>query len=132
MGQIFISVWQISTCGTRGENYPTLDANYSINHNSKVLIEDILDVDMCLRKQNLKKIANLLKNKGVRAIFIKGVFNKKLQICSNILRNYMICCVYVCMYGYEMVCISMHEYWLAPSKVWIVPQPPAGARTRRA
>ena len=35
----------------------------------------------------------------------------------------MICCVYVCMYGYEMVCISMHEYLLAPSKVWTVPQP---------
>jgi len=60
---------------------------------------------------------------GVRAISVRGVFNKKFQICSNILRSYMICCVYVCMYGYEMVCISMHEYLLAPSKVWTVPQP---------
>ena len=41
-----------------------------------------------------------------------------MKICSTILRNYMICCVYVCMYEYEMVCISMHEYLLAPSKVW--------------
>ena len=63
---------------------------------------------------------------------LNSVFNQKLQICSNILRSYMICCVYVCMYGYEMVCISMHEYLLAPSKVWTVPQPPAGARMRRA
>ena len=34
----------------------------------------------------------------------------------------MIRCMYVCMYGYEMVCISMHEYLLAPSKV--LPSPP--------
>jgi len=60
---------------------------------------------------------------GIRAISVRGVVNKKIQICSNILRSYMICCVYVCMYGYEMVCISMHEYLLAPSKVWTVPQP---------
>ena len=44
----------------------------SLAHFNKVLIEDILDVDMCLRIQNLKKIANLLKNKGIRAISIKG------------------------------------------------------------
>ena len=69
MGQILISVWPIWPCGTLGENYATLDANYSINHNSKVLIEDILDVDMCLSFQNLfLKNANLLKNKGFRAL----------------------------------------------------------------
>merc|ERR1712074_213274 len=85
----------------------------SIKHNSKVLIEDILDIDMCLRKQNLKKTANLLKNKGVTAISVKGVFNKKFQICSNILRSYMIYCVYVGMYGYERVGISMYGY------VWV-------------
>ena len=51
----------ISTRGTLGENYPTLDANYSINHNSKVLIEDILDVDMCLRIQNLKKNCKIVE-----------------------------------------------------------------------
>ena len=65
-------------------------------------------------------MANLFKNLGASAISIKGVCNKKFQICSNILRSYMVCCVYVCMYGYEMVCISMHEYLLAPSKVWAV------------
>ena len=53
MGQILISVWHIWPHGTLGENYATLDANYSINHNSKVLIEDILDIDMCLSFQNL-------------------------------------------------------------------------------
>ena len=53
MGQILISVWPIRPRGTLGENYATLDANYSINHNSKVLIEDILDVDMCLSFQNI-------------------------------------------------------------------------------
>ena len=57
----------------------------------------------------------MLKNKGIRAISIRGVFNKKLQICSTILRSNMICCVIIGMYGYEMVCISMHEYLLAPS-----------------
>ena len=46
-------VWPISTCGTCCKNHPTLDANYSINHSSKVLILDILDVDMCLSFQNL-------------------------------------------------------------------------------
>ena len=100
-----------------GENWHFSNANYSIKHNSKVPIEDILDIDMCLRIRNLKKIVNLLNNNCIRAISVKGVLNKKFQICSNILRSYMICCVYVCMYGYEMVCISMHEYLLAPSKV---------------
>ena len=37
----------------------------------------------------------------------------KLHVC-NILTS---CCVYICMYGYKMVCISMHEYLLAPRKV---------------
>ena len=60
---------------------------------------------------------------GVRAISVRSIFNKKFKICTNILRSYMICFVYVFMYGYEMVCISMHEYLLAPSKVWTVPQP---------
>ena len=32
-------------------------------------------------------------------------------------------CVIIGMYGYGMVCISMHEYLLAPCKVWTVPQP---------
>merc|ERR1712105_380793 len=41
--------------------------------------------------ESLKKIANLLKNMGIRAISVRGVFNKKIQICSNILRSYMIC-----------------------------------------
>jgi len=71
-------------------------------------------------------MAIFFKNKGFIAISVKGVFNKKFQISSNILRSYMICCVYICMYGYEMVCISMYEYLLAPSKVWTVPQPPQG------
>ena len=43
----------IFAVGTHGKNHHFLDANYSIKHNSKVLIEDILDIDMCLRKQNL-------------------------------------------------------------------------------
>ena len=33
-------------------------------------------------------------------------------------------CVIIGMYGYERVGISMHEYLLAPSKVWTLPQPP--------
>ena len=41
--------------GTHGKSGHYLDANYSIKHNSKVLIKDILDVDMCLKKRNLKK-----------------------------------------------------------------------------
>ena len=47
MGQILISKWPILAGGTCGENHHSLDANYSIKHNSKVIIEDILDVDMC-------------------------------------------------------------------------------------
>ena len=74
----------------------------------------------------------MLKNKGVTAILVKGVFNKKFQICSNILRSYMICCVYVYMYGYGMVCISIHEYLLAPNKVWTVPQNEAIIVSRRS
>ena len=74
MGQILISVWQIFVVGTFGENRRFSNANYSIKHNSKVLIEDILDVDMCLREQNLKNIANLLKNKCITAISVKGIF----------------------------------------------------------
>ena len=38
---------------------------------------------------------NLLKNKGTRAISVRGVFNKKLHICSTILRSYMICCMFL-------------------------------------
>merc|ERR1712105_438258 len=83
----------IFSVGTLGENHHFSDVNYSIKQNSKVLIQDILDVDMCLRKQNLKKIANLLKNKGVTAISVNGVFNKKFQICSTILRSNIICCM---------------------------------------
>ena len=44
----------IFAVGTLGENLHFSDANYSIKDNSKVLIEDILDVDMCLRIHNLK------------------------------------------------------------------------------
>ena len=44
----------IFAIGTRGENRHSLDANYSIKHNNKVLIQDILEVDLCLRIQNLK------------------------------------------------------------------------------
>ena len=40
-------------------------------------------------------------------------------------------CVDIGIYGYDMVCTSMHEYLLAPSKVQRVSQPPAGARMRR-
>ena len=76
MGQILISKWPIFAVGTLGKNQHFSDANYSIKHNSKVLIEDILDIDMCLRIHNLKKIANLLKYNSVRAIYVKGVFNK--------------------------------------------------------
>ena len=40
---------------------------------------DLLEVDMCLRIQNLNFLcANLLKNKGARAISVRGVFNKKV------------------------------------------------------
>ena len=33
--------------------------------------------------------ANLLKNKGGKAISVRGVFNQKLQICSNIFRSHI-------------------------------------------
>ena len=68
---------------------------------------------MCLKIQNLIFFCKFDLKKGVRAISVRGVFNKKLQICSTILRSYMI----FCMYGYERVYLSMHEYLLAPSKV---------------
>ena len=48
MGKILISVGRIFVVGTSGENRRFSNANYSIKHNSKVIIEDILDVDMCL------------------------------------------------------------------------------------
>ena len=32
-------------------------------------------------------------------------------------RNHDLMCVIIGMYGYEKMCISMHEYLLAPSKV---------------
>ena len=52
------------------------DANYSTNLNIKVLHYGFLQIDVCPRIQNLKKIENWLTNKGARAISVRGVFNK--------------------------------------------------------
>ena len=65
-GRVLLTLW-VKICfpkdqfwrGTRGKNHHSLDANYSIKHNSKVLIQDILDVDMCLRIQNLKFVLQI-------------------------------------------------------------------------
>ena len=38
----------------------------------------ILQIDVCLRIQNINKIENWLKNKGARAISVRGVFNKNI------------------------------------------------------
>ena len=64
--------------GTRGKNCYFSDANYSIKHNIKVLLYGILQIDVCLRIQNLKKIENWFTNKGARAISVRGVFNKNI------------------------------------------------------
>ena len=52
------------------------DANYSIKHNINILLYSILQIDVCLRIQNLKKIENWFKNKGAIAISVRCVFNK--------------------------------------------------------
>ena len=38
LGQILISIWPNLAVGTCGKNRHSLDANYSIKHNCKVLI----------------------------------------------------------------------------------------------
>ena len=53
-----------------GENRHSLDANYSIKHNSKVLIYDLLEVDMCLRIQNLKFCLQICRKIGVLEPFL--------------------------------------------------------------
>ena len=78
MGQILMSKWPIFSAGTHCENRYFSDANYSIKHNSNVLLSSVLQINMCLRIQNLKKIGNWFTNKGTRAISIRGVFNKNI------------------------------------------------------
>ena len=53
--KVLISKWPIFVVGTRGENRYFSDANYSIKHNTKIPLYGILQIDMCLRIQNLKK-----------------------------------------------------------------------------
>ena len=60
------------------ENCYFSDANYSIKHNIKVLLYGILQIDVCLRIQNLKRNEKFITNKGTRAISIRGVFNKNI------------------------------------------------------
>ena len=64
--------------GTRGKKRYYSDANYSIKHNIKVLLYGILQIDVCLRIQNLKKNENWFTNKGIRAISVRGDFNKNI------------------------------------------------------
>ena len=52
------------------------DANYSIKHNINILLYSILQIDVCLRFQNLKKIENWFTNEGAIAISVRCVFNK--------------------------------------------------------
>ena len=73
-----ISKLPIFVVGTRGKKHYFSDANYSIKHNIKVLLYGILQIDVCLRIQNLKKIENWFTNKGARAISIRGVFIKNI------------------------------------------------------
>ena len=53
--KVLILKWPIFVVGTRGENRYFSNANYSINYNSKVLMLNILQIDICLSFQNLKK-----------------------------------------------------------------------------
>ena len=68
--------WPIFVVDTRGKICYFSDAIYSIKHNIKVLRFGILQIDVCLRIQNLKKIENWFTNKGAKAISVRGVFNK--------------------------------------------------------
>ena len=54
-----------------------MDSN-NIHLRIKVPLYGILQIDVCLRIQNLKKIENWFTNKGTRAISVRGVFNKNI------------------------------------------------------
>ena len=46
----------------------------------KLINNGVLQIDMCLRIQNLKKIGNWFTNKGTRAISVRDVFNKNIVV----------------------------------------------------
>ena len=50
------------------------DANYSIKRNNKVLLYGILQIDVCLRFQNLKKNWKLVHKQGCYSFFCKVCF----------------------------------------------------------
>ena len=54
------------------------DTNYLIKHNIKVLLYSIIQTNVCLRIQNLKKIEKWFTNKDARAISVRDVFNKNI------------------------------------------------------
>ena len=65
-----------STDITRAENLHFSDANYSIKYNTNILLYNILQIDVYLRFQNLKKIENWFTNEGAIVIFVRCVFSK--------------------------------------------------------